>query len=61
MHERMGLEPLLDLQFRLGEGTGAALAMELLDNLGQMRILDLFIIEFFDSFCPVVTTNDRGI
>ena len=31
MHERLGLEPLLDLQFRLGEGTGAALAMELLD------------------------------
>jgi len=31
MHERMGLEPLLDLKFRLGEGTGAAVAMELLD------------------------------
>ncbi len=31
MHERLELEPLLDLQFRLGEGTGAALAMELLD------------------------------
>ncbi len=31
MHERLGLEPLLDIQFRLGEGTGAALAMELLD------------------------------
>lgn len=31
MHERLGLTPLLDLKFRLGEGTGAVLAMELLD------------------------------
>jgi len=31
MHKHLGQEPLLDLQFRLGEGTGAALAMELLD------------------------------
>ena len=31
MHEQLGVAPLLDLQFRLGEGTGAALAMELLD------------------------------
>lgn len=31
MHERLGVEPLIDLGFRLGEGTGAAVAMELLD------------------------------
>ncbi len=31
MLEYLGLEPVLDLGFRLGEGTGAAAAMELLD------------------------------
>ena len=31
MHDRMGLTPLIDLKFRLGEGTGAAVCMELLD------------------------------
>lgn len=31
MHKHLGLEPLIDLQFRLGEGTGAAVCMELLD------------------------------
>jgi nicotinate-nucleotide--dimethylbenzimidazole phosphoribosyltransferase len=37
MLERIGLEPLLDLQMRLGEGTGAALAMTILD--GALRTL----------------------
>ena len=31
MLERIGVEPILDLNFRLGEGTGAALAMGLID------------------------------
>ncbi len=31
MHDRLGVEPLIDLKFRLGEGTGAAVCMELLD------------------------------
>lgn len=31
MHEKLGLRPLLDLNLRLGEGTGAALAMNLVD------------------------------
>jgi nicotinate-nucleotide--dimethylbenzimidazole phosphoribosyltransferase len=31
MHERLELEPLLDIGFRLGEGTGAALSFELID------------------------------
>jgi nicotinate-nucleotide--dimethylbenzimidazole phosphoribosyltransferase len=31
MHERLELAPLLDIGFRLGEGTGAALAFELID------------------------------
>jgi len=31
MHDRLGLTPLIDLKFRLGEGTGAAVCMELLD------------------------------
>ena len=37
MYERLGLEPLLDIKLRLGEGTGAALAMELID--ASTRIL----------------------
>jgi nicotinate-nucleotide--dimethylbenzimidazole phosphoribosyltransferase len=31
MLERIGVRPILDLDFRLGEGTGAALAMSLID------------------------------
>ncbi|MBW6519792.1 MAG: nicotinate-nucleotide--dimethylbenzimidazole phosphoribosyltransferase [Desulfoarculaceae bacterium] len=31
MHEKLGMKPLLDLNMRLGEGTGAALAMNLVE------------------------------
>ncbi len=31
-HEKLGLDPLLDLNLRLGEGTGAALAMHLVQS-----------------------------
>ena len=35
--ERLGLQPLLDLDLRLGEGTGAALAMQLIDAAVRVR------------------------
>ena len=49
MHQHLGMHPLLDLQFRLGEGTGAALAMELLDAatriLAEIKTFDEVQIE----------------
>jgi nicotinate-nucleotide--dimethylbenzimidazole phosphoribosyltransferase len=42
--ERLGLKPLLDLELRLGEGTGAVLALPLLDAavaiLNEMATFD---------------------
>ena len=38
MLEELRLAPLLDLKFRLGEGTGAALAMELMDAATRILI-----------------------
>ncbi len=35
--ERLGLRPLLDLDLRLGEGTGAALALQLVDAAVRVR------------------------
>jgi nicotinate-nucleotide--dimethylbenzimidazole phosphoribosyltransferase len=48
MLEHLGLEPLLDLRMRLGEGTGAALAMGLIE--GAVRI-----------FNEVLTFEDAGV
>lgn len=48
MHERLGLKPLLDLHLRLGEGTGAALAMNLVD--AAVRVLT-----------EVATFNEAGV
>lgn len=48
MLKHLGLRPLLDLEFRLGEGTGAALAMELID--ASTRIL-----------CDIKTFEEVGI
>ncbi len=36
MHTHLGKEPLLDLNLRLGEGTGAALAMSLIEAAGRL-------------------------
>jgi len=38
MLRHLKLEPLLDLEFRLGEGTGAAVAMELIDAATRILI-----------------------
>ncbi|RLC28876.1 MAG: nicotinate-nucleotide--dimethylbenzimidazole phosphoribosyltransferase [Deltaproteobacteria bacterium] len=49
MHERLGLSPILDLNLRLGEGTGAAIAMEILDAstrvLAEIKTFDEVNIE----------------
>ena len=36
MHTHLGKEPLLDMNMRLGEGTGAALAMSLIEAAGRL-------------------------
>jgi nicotinate-nucleotide--dimethylbenzimidazole phosphoribosyltransferase len=33
----LGLEPLLDLRLRLGEGSGAALALSLVEQAGRLH------------------------
>ena len=48
MLEHLGLEPILDLRMRLGEGTGAALAMGVIE--GAVR-----------TFKEVLTFEDAGV
>jgi nicotinate-nucleotide--dimethylbenzimidazole phosphoribosyltransferase len=49
MHQQLNLEPILDFGMRLGEGTGAALAMEILDAstrvLADIKTFDEVAIE----------------
>ncbi len=56
MFKRLGLEPLLDLNFRLGEGTGAAMAMELLDASTRM----LAEIKTFEEVCIDDVQKNNG-
>ncbi|MCP3875892.1 MAG: nicotinate-nucleotide--dimethylbenzimidazole phosphoribosyltransferase [Desulfobacteraceae bacterium] len=44
MHERLGLDPLIDLKFRLGEGTGVAVCMNFLD-LSSRILADIRTVE----------------
>ncbi|MBS3825675.1 nicotinate-nucleotide--dimethylbenzimidazole phosphoribosyltransferase, partial [Candidatus Bipolaricaulota bacterium] len=43
-HEKLGLEPLLDLDLRLGEGTGAALAMPVVES-AMLVLNDMYTFE----------------
>jgi len=48
MLEELGLKPLLDLNLRLGEGTGAALAMNVVESAAQV-------------ICNVLTFQEAGV
>lgn len=48
MLEKLGLRPLLNLNLRLGEGTGAALAMNIVESAAQV-------------ICKMATFEDAGV
>lgn len=52
MIDRLGIPPILDLGLRLGEGTGAALAMEILDAATR-------VLAEIKTFEEVAVTNAR--
>jgi nicotinate-nucleotide--dimethylbenzimidazole phosphoribosyltransferase len=53
----LGLEPLLDLRIRLGEGTGAALALPLIDQAGRLhREMETFVEAGVDGPRPAPPT-----
>ncbi len=56
MQELLGKEPLLDLNLRLGEGTGAALAMNLVDAAASL----LREVNTFDELAAIGTEQDEG-
>ncbi|HDL07925.1 MAG TPA: nicotinate-nucleotide--dimethylbenzimidazole phosphoribosyltransferase, partial [Desulfobacteraceae bacterium] len=55
MLKHLNLDPLLDLKLRLGEGTGAALAMELIDAATRI----LFEIKKFEEVAIKDVQNSR--
>ena len=56
MHELLGKQPLLDLGLRLGEGTGAALAMNLVDAAASL----LTEVNTFEEVAAIETGAGEG-
>lgn len=56
MHEKLDREPLLDLNLRLGEGTGAALAMNLVDAAASL----LTDVNTFEEAAVTAPGPDEG-
>ena len=59
MHRKLGKEPLLDLDLRLGEGTGAALAMGLVDGAASL-LTDVNTFEEAAIAVPGKNSNRTG-
>ena len=62
--DELGLVPLFDLQMRLGEGTGAALAMSIIDaaakTLAEMATFESAGVANRDDPDPAMTGNRTG-
>jgi nicotinate-nucleotide--dimethylbenzimidazole phosphoribosyltransferase len=53
MHEKLGKKPLLDLNLRLGEGTGAALAMNIVEAAAR-------VLTEINTFEEASVTGDKA-